>query len=145
MRIVVTTPTGHVGSRVVRLLVQAGLRPTVLRGDDLIATATDPTYRSRRVPVGRDGEATVVVTYRDDKGEVLARDTLMLPLRPRRTWLVGFGLLREEAATDPLTRCRGCDGERRVPLRGPSGLPGFTFLHVMWNADDPDLPPKPPA
>ena len=30
MRIVVTTPTGHVGSRVVRLLVQAGLRPTVL-------------------------------------------------------------------------------------------------------------------
>ncbi|KAF0845564.1 NmrA family NAD(P)-binding protein [Nocardia caishijiensis] len=29
-RIVVTTPTGHVGSRVVRLLVQAGVRPRVL-------------------------------------------------------------------------------------------------------------------
>jgi len=30
MRIVVTTPTGHVGSRVVRVLLQAGARPTLL-------------------------------------------------------------------------------------------------------------------
>ena len=30
MKIVVTTPTGHVGSRVVRLLLQAGVRPTLL-------------------------------------------------------------------------------------------------------------------
>ncbi|GAA3080641.1 hypothetical protein GCM10020000_78140 [Streptomyces olivoverticillatus] len=30
MTIVVTTPTGHVGSRVVRLLIQAGVRPRVL-------------------------------------------------------------------------------------------------------------------
>ena len=33
MKIVVTTPTGRVGSRVVRLLVQAGVRPTVLLRD----------------------------------------------------------------------------------------------------------------
>lgn len=33
MSIVVTTPTGHVGSRVVQLLVQAGVRPTVLLRD----------------------------------------------------------------------------------------------------------------
>jgi len=33
MTIVVTTPTGHVGSRVVRLLIQAGVRPTVLVRD----------------------------------------------------------------------------------------------------------------
>lgn len=33
MKIVVTTPTGHVGSRVVQLLVQAGTRPTVLVRD----------------------------------------------------------------------------------------------------------------
>lgn len=33
--IAVTTPTGHVGSRVVRLLVQAGERPTVLVRDPL--------------------------------------------------------------------------------------------------------------
>lgn len=30
MKVVVTTPTGHVGSRVVRLLIQAGVRPTLL-------------------------------------------------------------------------------------------------------------------
>lgn len=33
MIVVVTTPTGHVGSRVVRLLVQAGVRPAVLVRD----------------------------------------------------------------------------------------------------------------
>lgn len=33
MRIVVTTPTGHVGSRVLRLLVQAGVRPVALLRD----------------------------------------------------------------------------------------------------------------
>ncbi len=33
MTIAVTTPTGNVGSRVVRLLVQAGLRPRVLVRD----------------------------------------------------------------------------------------------------------------
>src|ERR1700728_4884237 len=30
VKIVVTTPTGHVGSRVVQLLLQAGVRPTLL-------------------------------------------------------------------------------------------------------------------
>lgn len=30
MKIVVTTPTGHVGSRVARMLIQAGVRPTLL-------------------------------------------------------------------------------------------------------------------
>ena len=33
MRIVVTTPTGHVGSQVVGLLLQAGARPTLLLRD----------------------------------------------------------------------------------------------------------------
>ncbi|MFG3253868.1 NAD(P)H-binding protein [Streptomyces sp. NPDC048172] len=33
MKIVVTTPTGHVGSRVARLLTQAGVRPVVLARD----------------------------------------------------------------------------------------------------------------
>lgn len=33
MKIAVTTPTGHVGSRVVRLLIQAGIRPTLLARD----------------------------------------------------------------------------------------------------------------
>ena len=47
MSIVVTTPTGHVGSRVVQLLVQAGVRPTVLLRDPAklppdIADRVDP-------------------------------------------------------------------------------------------------------
>src|SRR5688572_8762755 len=57
MTIAVTTPTGHVGSRVVQLLVQAGVRPVVLVRDpakldpglrDLVEVArgdlTDPAY-----------------------------------------------------------------------------------------------------
>ena len=57
MTIAVTTPTGHVGSRVVQLLVQAGVRPVVLARDpgrldpavrDLVDVAqgdlTDETY-----------------------------------------------------------------------------------------------------
>ena len=57
MTIAVTTPTGHVGSRVVQLLVQAGVRPVVLARDpgrldprvrELVDAAagdlTDPAY-----------------------------------------------------------------------------------------------------
>ena len=33
MKVVVSTPTGHVGSRVVQLLIQAGVRPTLLARD----------------------------------------------------------------------------------------------------------------
>jgi uncharacterized protein YbjT (DUF2867 family) len=40
MTIVVTTPTGHVGSRVVRLLLQAGVRPRVLVRDPARLDAT---------------------------------------------------------------------------------------------------------
>lgn len=44
MKIAVTTPTGNVGSRVVRLLVQAGVRPTVLLRD---AARLAPDLRAR--------------------------------------------------------------------------------------------------
>jgi uncharacterized protein YbjT (DUF2867 family) len=44
MKIVVTTPTGSVGSRVVQLLVQAGVRPTLLLRDP---TKLDPAIRVR--------------------------------------------------------------------------------------------------
>jgi uncharacterized protein YbjT (DUF2867 family) len=43
MSIVVTAATGHVGSRVVRLLVQAGVRPTLLLRDP---ARLDPTART---------------------------------------------------------------------------------------------------
>ncbi|MGP4115421.1 NmrA family NAD(P)-binding protein [Streptomyces sp. 4N509B] len=44
MTIVVTTPTGHVGSRVVRLLIQAGARPRVLLRDP---ARLEPEVRAR--------------------------------------------------------------------------------------------------
>lgn len=60
--IVVTTPTGKVGSRVVQLLVQAGARPTVLLRDP---TRLDAATR-RRVELvqadQRDGDAVVRAT-----------------------------------------------------------------------------------
>lgn len=56
MNVVATTPTGHVGSRVAQLLIQAGVRPTLLarrpdrldpaiteRADVIAADLTDPT------------------------------------------------------------------------------------------------------
>ena len=62
MKIVVTTPTGRVGSRVVRLLVQAGVRPTLLLRDP---ARLDPETRSLVDPVvvdQRDGDAVVAAT-----------------------------------------------------------------------------------
>ncbi|MCS0600828.1 NAD(P)H-binding protein [Streptomyces sp. LP11] len=44
MTVVVTTPTGHVGSRVVRLLLQAGVRPRVLLRDP---SRLEPDVRAR--------------------------------------------------------------------------------------------------
>ncbi|PSK93651.1 uncharacterized protein YbjT (DUF2867 family) [Murinocardiopsis flavida] len=58
-KIVVTTPTGHVGSRVVRLLLQAGERPTLLLRD---AGRLDPATRDRvDVVEGDQGDAEAVV------------------------------------------------------------------------------------
>ncbi|MDA3627127.1 NAD(P)H-binding protein [Saccharopolyspora sp. WRP15-2] len=58
-KIVVTTPTGHVGSRVVQLLLQAGVRPTLLlRAPDKLDAATHD-----RVDVvqGDQGDADAVI------------------------------------------------------------------------------------
>lgn len=62
MRIVVSTPTGHVGSRVVRLLVQAGIRPVVLARDP---ERLEAAVRERVEPVvcdQGDGDAVVRAT-----------------------------------------------------------------------------------
>lgn len=58
-KIVVTTPTGRVGSRVVRLLLQAGTRPTLLLRDP---TKLDAATRERTEVVQADqGNAEAVV------------------------------------------------------------------------------------
>ncbi|MGX9229635.1 NAD(P)H-binding protein [Streptomyces albus] len=62
MKIVITTPTGHVGSRVVPLLLQAGVRPTLLARDP----ARLPAAVRERADVVRcdqgDGDAVVRAT-----------------------------------------------------------------------------------
>lgn len=59
MKIVVTTPTGHVGSRVVRLLLQAGVRPTLLARDP---AKLDPTARKHAEVVQADqGNAETIM------------------------------------------------------------------------------------
>lgn len=62
MKIVVTTPTGRVGARVVRLLLQAGARPTLLLRDP---SRLDPEIRARVDCVQadqRDAEAVLAGT-----------------------------------------------------------------------------------
>lgn len=59
MRIAVTTPTGHVGSRVVRLLLQAGSRPVLLVRDP---SKLDPDTREHvEVRQGDQGDADFVL------------------------------------------------------------------------------------
>ncbi|QFU90005.1 NAD(P)H-binding protein [Amycolatopsis sp. YIM 10] len=58
-KIAVTTPTGQVGSRVVRLLLQAGVRPTLLLRD---ASKLDPGTRARvDVAEGDQADADYVI------------------------------------------------------------------------------------
>jgi uncharacterized protein YbjT (DUF2867 family) len=62
MKVVVTTPTGRVGSRVVRLLLQAGVRPTLLLRDP---TRLDTETRALVDPVvadQRDADAVLAAT-----------------------------------------------------------------------------------
>lgn len=57
MKIADTTPTGHVGSRLVRLLVQAGTRPTL--------PLRDPAkLESRPTPVDHGQVRPVLSNYR---------------------------------------------------------------------------------
>jgi uncharacterized protein YbjT (DUF2867 family) len=59
VKVVVTTPAGHVGSRVARLLIQAGVRPTLLTRH---AARLDPATAERADVVEADlGDAAAVV------------------------------------------------------------------------------------
>ena len=64
MKVVVSTPTGHVGSRVVQLLIQAGVRPTLLAHHP---ARLDPAVRERADVVEADvsDAATVLRATRD--------------------------------------------------------------------------------
>jgi uncharacterized protein YbjT (DUF2867 family) len=59
MKIVVTTPTGNVGSRVTRLLLQAGVRPTLLLRD--AARLDEPTRERADIVEGDQFDPEVVL------------------------------------------------------------------------------------
>jgi uncharacterized protein YbjT (DUF2867 family) len=62
MKIVVTTPTGRVGSRVVRVLLQAGVRPTLLLRDPNRLDAETRALVDSIVLDQRDADAVVAAT-----------------------------------------------------------------------------------
>lgn len=62
MKIVVTTPTGRVGSRVVRLLLQAGTRPTLLLRDPARLNPETRALVDCIVADQRDGDAVLAAT-----------------------------------------------------------------------------------
>ncbi|GEO96723.1 NmrA family NAD(P)-binding protein [Kocuria turfanensis] len=68
MSIVVTTPTGHVGSRVVQLLLQAGVRPTVLVRD---AARLEPGVREHCTVVEGDQDDVEAVLRATARAETL--------------------------------------------------------------------------
>jgi len=69
VKVVVTTPTGNVGSRVVRLLIQAGVRPTLLARDP---ARLDPATSERADVVEADlGDAATVVRVTRGAGALL--------------------------------------------------------------------------
>lgn len=68
MKIVVTTPTGHVGSRVTRLLLQAGARPTlVARHPERL----DPRVRERADVVQADQSDPAAVVHATRNADAL--------------------------------------------------------------------------
>jgi uncharacterized protein YbjT (DUF2867 family) len=69
VKVVVTTPAGHVGSRVVRLLIQAGVRPTLLARRP---ARLDPATRERADVVEGDlADAAAVVRVTRGAGALL--------------------------------------------------------------------------
>jgi uncharacterized protein YbjT (DUF2867 family) len=62
MKIVVTTPTGRVGSRTVRLLLQAGVRPTLLLRDPARLDAETRALTDAVVADQRDADAVLAAT-----------------------------------------------------------------------------------
>jgi uncharacterized protein YbjT (DUF2867 family) len=99
VKIVVTTPTGHVGSRVVQLMLQAGVRPTLLarrpaRLDPRVAERADV------VPADQADAGAVVRATRDaDALFWVAPDTADPDADPV-AWYAGLGANAARAVTE---------------------------------------------
>ena len=99
MKVVVTTPTGNVGSRVVRLLIQAGVRPTLL------------ARRPERIDAATREHAEVIAADLADAAAVLSAtrdaDALFWVAPPTDdpdadpvAWYAGLGAIAARAVTE---------------------------------------------
>jgi uncharacterized protein YbjT (DUF2867 family) len=98
VKIVVTTPTGHVGSRAARLLIQAGVRPTLLarypaRVDPAICSHADVIQADLN-----DGDAVVAAT-RDADALLWVAPPATDPGADPVAWYAGLGANAARAVT----------------------------------------------
>jgi uncharacterized protein YbjT (DUF2867 family) len=99
MKVVVTTPTGKVGSRVVRLLIQAGVRPTLLaRRPERIDAATC----EHAEVIGADlADATAVLSAtRDADALFWVAPPTDDPDADPVAWYAGLGAIAARAVTE---------------------------------------------
>jgi uncharacterized protein YbjT (DUF2867 family) len=99
VKVVVTTPTGHVGSRVARLLIQAGMRPTLL--------ARHPARLDRAISEQAhvieadlsDADAVVQAT-RDADALLWVAPWISDPMADPVTWYAQLGAIAARAVTE---------------------------------------------
>lgn len=99
MKVVVSTPTGHVGSRVVQLLIQAGVRPTLLAHHP---ARLDPAVRERADVVETDlsDGAAVVRATRDADTLFWANPSTFEPAADPVAWYTRLGGNAARAVTE---------------------------------------------
>ena len=99
MKVVVSTPTGHVGSRVVQLLIQAGVRPTLLAHHP---ARLDPAVRERADVVEADvsDAATVLRATRDADALFWASPPNFDPVADPVAWYTQLGANAARAVTE---------------------------------------------
>jgi uncharacterized protein YbjT (DUF2867 family) len=99
MKVVVTTPAGNVGSRVVRLLIQAGVRPTLLARHP---SRIDPAVRGRADVVEADltDAATVVRVTKNADALFWVSPSTGEPDADPVAWYAGLGGNAARAVTE---------------------------------------------
>jgi uncharacterized protein YbjT (DUF2867 family) len=99
MKVVVSTPTGHAGSRVVQLLIQAGVRPTLLAHHP---ARLDPAISARADVVETDlsDAATVLRATRDAAALFWASPPTFDPAADPIAWYSMLGANAARAVTE---------------------------------------------
>lgn len=99
MKIAVTTPTGHVGSRVVRLLIQAGIRPTLLARNPARLDRATSEYAEVIEADPADARAVVQATQGSD-ALFLVHPRTVDPTADPVTWYALLGANAARAVTE---------------------------------------------